>query len=293
MIACAEGVILTFLGLSGACIGSFLNVVVYRLPRECMSIARPRSRCTSCASLIVWYDNIPLVSWILLKGRCRHCKARISPRYILVEALVATWFTLSALMWFWSGRDDAVLAASETEWIAWSVQALVFSVLLALALIDIDHRILPDELTIGGMVLGPALAFAAPDFQHGRSFVRALLDLDAGPRVLALADGLVGMAAGAGVLWLIGWLGARAFRREAMGFGDVKMIGAMGAMLGMWVFLALVVASFVGAIVGVIGMCLGQGRQIPFGPFLAAGMLVVMFAGPQLLELWLGMARAH
>lgn len=293
MIACAEGYVLTFLGLTGACIGSFLNVVVYRLPRECMSIAHPRSRCTACAELIAWFDNIPLLSWLLLRGRCRHCKARISPRYILVEAITAAWFVLSAVFLLGGGQSADLLDAPGTVWLAWLAQAIIFSVLLALTLIDIDHRILPDELTIGGMVLGPALAFMAPGFQHARSFVRTLVDLDLGPRVLALADGLVGMAAGAGVLWLVGWIGARAFRREAMGFGDVKMMGAMGAVLGMWVFLALVVASFVGAIVGVIGMCLGQGRQIPFGPFLAAGMLVVMFAGPQLLELWLGMARAH
>jgi leader peptidase (prepilin peptidase)/N-methyltransferase len=101
------------------------------------------------------------------------------------------------------------------------------------------------------------------------------------------------MLAAAGVLWGVGWLGAKAFRREAMGFGDVKMFGAMGAVLGMWVFLALVVASLTGALIGVVSMCLGQGRQIPFGPFLAVGMLVVMFAGPWLLELWLGLARAH
>lgn len=293
MLADGEGVFLTFLGLAGACIGSFMNVVVYRLPRECMFIARPRSRCTACATPIAWYDNIPILSWLLLRARCRHCKTHISARYVSVEIVVAAWFVLSAWHQLCADGADDILAASGERWITWGVQALIFVCLLALSLIDFDHRILPDELTIGGMVLGPVLAFLAPSFQHGRSFVKGVLGWDLAPNLLAVADGLLGMLAAAGVLWGVGWLGAKAFRREAMGFGDVKMFGAMGAVLGMWVFLALVVASLTGALIGVVSMCLGQGRQIPFGPFLAVGMLVVMFAGPWLLELWLGLARAH
>ena len=287
-----EFLILVFLGIVGACVGSFLNVVAYRLPRECMSIVRPRSRCTQCSAWISWRDNLPLLSWLLLRGRCRNCRTRISLRYPLVELTTAAWFAGAA--WFLGGAQLLRgIPEQGALWLHFAVMTLIFCVLLVLALIDWDYRILPDQLTIGGMIVGPLLAFAAPEVQHGKMLLHVAGNGVWAVRTDAALNGLLGMALGAGVLWLVGWIGSRIWKRDAMGLGDVKMIGAMGAVLGLWVFLALVVASISGALVGVIRMAVRKDHQIPFGPFLALGMLMVMIAGPQILDLWLGLARVE
>lgn len=286
-----EAVVLIFLGAMGACIGSFLNVVAWRLPRECMSLVRPRSRCPKCATAISWRDNLPVLSWLLLRGRCRHCTARISMRYPLVELATAAWFVTATRF------TETALFSVDAGWnpsalLHYAILSTIFCSLLVLTLIDIDHRILPDQLTLGGMVFGPLLAFGAPALQHGRMLLSAHLDGPWGERADAALNGLLGLVAGAGVLWCVGWIGTRIWKRDAMGLGDVKMIGAMGAVLGLWVFLALVIASVTGAVAGLIHLVIRKDHQIPFGPFLALGMLVVMIAGPQVLDLWLGLARA-
>lgn len=283
-----EALLLGFVGVLGLCVGSFLNVVAYRLPRECMSISRPRSRCPRCAAFIAWYDNIPVLSWIVLKAQCRHCKFKISARYPLVEVFTAALFVLLALVLVGSGglRDPA---GGGSQWLTFGVGALIASVLLALALIDIDYFILPDELTKSGIVVGPLLAFLAPGFQHGRFVWAPFSSGDLALRGNAAVNGVMAAVFAGAILFGIGWLATKAFKKEAMGLGDVKMFAAMGGVLGVWVLLALAVAAIAGTIVGLVVRAITRGRYIPFGPFLGLGMLVVMLWGPGLLESWLGL----
>ena len=273
-----ELVFLIGVGLLGACVGSFLNVVAYRLPRECLSIVRPRSACPRCRRPIPWSENLPILSYVVLGGRCRGCRAEIPPRYFLVELGTAVIFVGVALVTVTDpvGHPEA-LALLGVRW-------LVIGGLIALSLIDLDFRILPDEITKSGIVLGPLCAFAAPAVQPSAGPFAGLHS----PRVDALAHGLAGALVSMAVLYGVGWLGAKAFRKEAMGLGDVKMIGAMGGFLGIWALLALVVASIAGAVLGGLRLLLTGSRYIPFGPFLALGMAVVMLWGRELLDFYLG-----
>ncbi len=278
----------------GACVGSFLNVVAYRLPRACMSIVKPRSRCPRCASMIAWYDNLPVLSWLMLRGRCRTCDTRISARYPLVELGVTALFAVVA----WRVLPLEALrrpAEHGAEWLHFCVAALITSSLIALSLIDLDYLILPDQITKTGIVIGPLLAFLDPAIQPTLVIkawtVFGLLDRPLETAIglsgVALVHGVLGALVAGGTLWLIGVCGTWAFKKEAMGFGDVKMIAAMGGVLGFWSLLALVVAVMTGAVVGIVVKLAGKGRYIPFGPFLALGMWIVMLWGVPVLAWWL------
>lgn len=284
---------LAIVALFGACVGSFINVVAYRLPRACMSIAKPRSRCPRCSAAIAWHDNIPVLSWIVLRGKCRKCGAPISIRYPLVEILVAALFLVVALRVLPKEalRDPYRFGLS---WLDFAVRSLITGSLVALSLIDLDYRILPDPITKSGIVAGPFLAFLAPSVQpspviDGWSFGGRPLQAVLGPNFVALVHGVLGAIVSGLLLWGIGALGSRAFRKPAMGFGDVKMFAAMGAVLGFWSLLALIVATFTGAIVGILVKLATKGRYIPFGPFLAVGMWVVMLWGERVLSAYVGL----
>lgn len=250
-----------YAALVGLVTGSYLNVVVHRLPRG-ESTVLPRSRCPACGAPIRPLDNVPVVSWLALRGRCRACAAPISPRYPLVEASTAVLFVGCAerfgLSW------DALAAA------------LLCSLLVALAAIDVEHLLLPDRLTLPGIVLGVALQPLVGWTGEGWA---------------GLAGALLGAALGAGVLlaaYGLWWL----FRREeGLGLGDVKMLAMIGAFLG-WrgVVVALLVAAASGALVGLAAMALGRaglGSKVPFGAFLALGAVVALFAGELLIGLYL------
>jgi leader peptidase (prepilin peptidase)/N-methyltransferase len=283
--------------LIGACVGSFINVVAYRLPRACMSIAKPRSRCPACSAPIPWRDNLPVAGWLLLRGRCRSCSAPISIRYPLVELLMAVLFLTIA--WVVLPREALRRPGADSNWIPWldwTVRSLISAALVALSLIDLDFRILPDAITKPGIVLGPVLAFLAPGVQP-TSVVgswslggQALMVL-VGPHFTALLHGILGALVAWAVLWSIGWLGSKAFRKPAMGFGDVKMFAATGGVLGFWCLLALLVATVAGAVVGIVFRLATKGRYIPFGPFLAIGMWVVMLWGERVFSAWLSLYR--
>jgi leader peptidase (prepilin peptidase)/N-methyltransferase len=285
-----EAVIYIFLGIAGCCVGSFLNVVAYRLPRECMSLARPRSRCPTCARPIAWFDNIPILSWVILGGRCRGCRSEISPRYPLVELATGILFVVTAALVL---SRDAVAAPRDhgASWAVCGVALLVVSTLVALTLIDIDYRILPDRITKTGIVVAPLLGALAPGVQPGQVLALPEFGLLSGIRWQAFGNGVVGAVVAGGVLWGIGWLGTKAFRKEAMGFGDVKMIAAMGGLLGLWALLSLAVAAVAGALVGIVVMLVTRERLIPFGPFLALGTWAVMVRGREILDFWLGLFR--
>ncbi len=242
----------TFAGVLGAIVGSFLNVVAYRLPRH-ESLLVPASRCPRCGAPVKPYDNIPILSWLLLRGRCRGCAEAISPRYPLVEALTAV---LCA---------GAVLTHSSAAGVALSV-ALILIVVPA-ALIDLEYRIIPNKITGLGAVLALAIGLA--------------LDPAGEPERL-----LAGVAAGGFLL-----LAALAYP-GGMGMGDVKLAAVMGLFLGRAVAPAIMIALLAGVLVGALivarkGAREGRKTAVPFGPFLALGAIVAVFAGEPIVDLYL------
>ena len=241
----------TFAGLLGAVLGSFLNVVAYRLPRR-ESLISPPSRCPSCGAHVKPYDNVPVLSWMLLRGHCRSCSAPISPRYPLVEALTAGLCV------------GAVLAGGSAASIALGI--LLILLVIPAALIDLEHRIIPNRLTATGAVLALSLGTA--------------LDPGGGPQRLIAA------AAAGGFLLL-----AALAYPGGMGMGDVKLAGVMGLCLGRAVGPAIVIALFSGVLAGAVviarkGAREGRKTAVPFGPFLAVGALVAIFAGQPIVDLY-------
>ncbi len=294
------------LGLLGLCIGSFLNVVVYRLPQmlerrwlldaayqltddaglrratgasageaqrwvqlseqlgtrleaaPVLNLATPRSRCPHCAHALAWHENIPVLGWLRLGGRCSACKTRISPRYPVVELFTGLLF--AAIAWQRGPQPSALL------WCGFA------AVLLAASLIDWDTTLLPDDLTLPllwGGLLAAWMGWTLP-----------------------VSDALLGAMVGYLSLWSVYWLFKLATGKEGMGYGDFKLLAALGAWLGASMILPIVLgASALGAAVG-IGMkmsgALREGRFVPFGPFLAGGGLVVLMAGAPRVMGWMG-----
>lgn len=267
-----------FAGLSavlGAIVGSFLNVVVHRIPRdEPLGLFRKtRSYCPSCKTGIPWFDNIPLFSYLFLLGKCRACGWRIPVRYPLVEAACAALFALAVL------RTDAL--GWSPAWLAFVVTAAFSAICLASAAIDFEHKILPDELT---MRAGPLVClvgvFFVPDL-HGTALFGHELVPTLKPALASLFVGAAGAAMGAGIIGGIRWLGTLIMRREAMGLGDVKFMAMCGLLLGPWeTVLAIMVAMVGGSVLGLLIWAVTRNREIPFGPFLALGALAVLFYGP-------------
>ncbi len=339
--------------LIGSAVGSFLNVCIYRIPRDGLTVNRPsRSFCPSCGGWIPWYDNIPLASWLSLGGRCRFCRAPISARYFVVEALTATLFVLVALRY---------LGGTEQQWLAFFAVAVLVSALVAASLIDLELRILPDEITVRGMALAPFVALAVPDLHTSpvddsiswllhqaapavdsmatllpgalratpaalivialsaigaffggvygyalywrcvhRGQPKRLWDGYLSGVLAAVLAGVVafvllwprhllspsvhsyfaataGMLTGSTLIFLVGVIGTKVFRKPAMGFGDVKLMGLLGAFTG-WsgVLVGFFIACFLGSIVGIFLLVRYRSRYLPFGPFLAVGALAML-----------------
>jgi leader peptidase (prepilin peptidase)/N-methyltransferase len=267
--------------LLGLCIGSFLNVVIHRLPLMLergwkqesadllgvavpepapLTLARPRSRCPSCGHAIAWHENVPLLSWLWLRGRCSACRARIPLRYPVIE--VATGALFALVGWRFGAQPVALL------WCAF------VATLVALAGIDWDTTYLPDNMTLP--LLWSGLVAAALGW------------------TIPLADALWGAVAGYLSLWSVYWLFKLTTGKEGMGFGDFKLLAALGAWLGLKMVLPVVLAaSLIGAIVGIVmklASTLREGRYVPFGPFLAGAGIVVRRAGQRRVLGWLGWA---
>jgi len=252
----------------GAVIGSFLNVCIVRLPLE-KSIVAPRSHCLFCKTTIPWYDNIPFVSFILLRGRCRFCKARISSRYFLVELLTAVFFVL---FYRYFGLSPVLFA-----------YLIMLCAFIISTFIDFEHRIIPDEISVGGMLAGIVLSFFIPAL-HGMD--KAGLS-GIWPHLSSLGLSLLGVFVGGGSIYLMGVIGDIVFRKESMGGGDVKLMALVGAFLG-WklALLTFFLAPFFGAFYGLAEKIRTKDSAIAYGPFLVMGALVSLFWG-KLITQWI------
>lgn len=264
----------------GACIASFLNVVIWRAPRG-ESIVSPPSHCPKCNSPIKWYQNIPILSWLALRGKCANCKAPISPRYIFVEALGGCLF-LAAFLWLWLPTVPLWFAVMHVV-----VMWIWIALMIAGAFIDFDHQLLPDFTTVGGMILGIAESLVATSFNfvYGDG-----VQASTWRKFTPLFWSLGGLVFGFGLLWLVRWLGSKAFKREAMGMGDVFLMGAVGALFGpVAVLVTLILSSVFGSVVGIVLILLSKTKlggftPIPYGPYICMGCLAWMFYGPQLVN---------
>lgn len=238
--------------LLGAVGGSFLNVCIARMPAG-DSVLRPRSRCPACHATIRWRDNLPVLSWILLRARCRDCGGRISWRYPAIElAAVLAW---GGMAWMYGTSATALTGA------------VLFTLLLAIAVIDACHYVIPDPLSLGGCVAGLALS-ALPGST---------------PPLAAIS----GAALGFGLLYVFAWLGEKAFRKPALGGGDVKMMAMVGAFLGPG---GALLTIFLGALAGSLAfgpVSLRTGKPVPFGTFLALGATVAFLFGDTLFDWYL------
>ncbi len=247
-----------FLFVYGSILGSFSNVIIHRWPKG-QSVVTPRSRCPRCEMPIKWYDNIPIISWILLAGKCRKCRAPISWRYPLVEALMG--FSFVGAFYFFG-----------PTWYFLEVSILLFG-LITVSFIDIDHFLLPDIFTLSGIVLGLVGAALNPE----RSFW----------------DSLIGFLMGGGFLWAIAYLYFVFRKEEGMGGGDIKLLAWIGAVLG-WKAIPFVIIS--SSLIGTVGGVLtamksrnGMKTVIPFGPYLALGAVLYLFGGEALAHWYLGL----
>jgi leader peptidase (prepilin peptidase)/N-methyltransferase len=255
MIPEATPFFIVFLALFGLCIGSFLNVCIHRLPLK-QSVVTPRSRCPHCGYELTWRDNLPLLSYGLLGGRCRSCRAPISIRYPFVEAITAAIFMWHAVVF------------GVTPLLA--VRLAFACALIVLFAIDLEHQILPDRITLPGIVIGLVCSLFLPP----------------GP-VMSLA----GIFAGGGVLWAIAELWYRLRKVEAMGFGDVKMLAMVGAVLGLrLVLLTFVLSTMIGGVIAVALIATRRANMataVPFGTMLAVAALVASLYGDPLLAWYL------
>jgi leader peptidase (prepilin peptidase)/N-methyltransferase len=258
-------------GLFGSLFGSFLNVCIWRLPRN-ESVVRPRSRCPKCGSMVKWYDNIPVVSWLVLRGRCRTCANPISIQYPVIELAVAlAWF---GSVWVLGPNFDALKAA------------VFITLLIGILMTDAQHYIIPDELSIGGLILGLVFAYATD---------------------MGLVPALTGAALGFGMLWVVkaggdfalkrGWIGGEEIRETlgegeeitAMGGGDLKMMAMIGAFLG---WRGVLMTVFLGALVGSLVYLPFAFREkkplVPFGIYLAIGAFVTLIFGARFATWYMG-----
>lgn len=248
---------LTLTILLGLAFGSFFNVCIHRIPRG-LSLNRPGSRCPGCGSALRWYDNIPVLSYALLAGKCRTCRQPISLRYPIVELVTCAVFVLHYVVFGLTGL--------------FFVRVAFASALIVLFAIDLEHHLLPDVITIPGIVAGLLCSAWLPP---------------------GLKDALIGTLVGGGVLWLIGEAYYRYSGHEGMGGGDVKMLAMIGAFLG-WklMLLTLVLSSFAGSIVGLALIAARRGGMkyaLPYGTFLALGALVASLVGNRIISWYVGL----
>lgn len=253
-----DALYMIFLFIFGAVIGSFLNVLIYRLPNN-MSIVKPGSHCFTCGAPIKWYDNIPIISYIILRGKCRNCKTHYSCQYFLIELFTGTMYVLTYLKY----RDSLLTIA----------MCLVISCLIVIFFIDLRHFIIPDSMVIGILIVSVACFFIKDS------------------TILAsISDRLWSLAFVAGAIIILLLLG-KLLKKELMGFGDFKLFGAVGLLIG---FKLLLIGIFVAAVIAVIVEVIilrKKDKPIPFGPYLAIGFTTMIFFGNNILDWYSSLFR--
>jgi len=251
-----------FVFVSGAILGSFFNVCIHRLPRE-ESVVLPASHCPACQKAIAWYDNIPLLSLLWLKGRCRNCGALIAPRYFAVELATAVFY-----LWIWF-------------YFGWTLQALVtavlFSLLLIATVVDLEHQIIPDEVSVGGLAAGILLSALIPSLHGKEIWWQGFL------------SAVIGMLAGGGLIYGTGVLGTLIFRKDAMGGGDVKLMAMLGTFLG-WqnVILVYLLAPLLALPLGLFLKFAKRIDVMPYGPFISLAGWMSFVWGHQWIAWYFG-----
>jgi leader peptidase (prepilin peptidase)/N-methyltransferase len=251
------GINVVLIFILGLIVGSFSNVCIYRIPRN-ESIIYPASHCPKCRSNISPKDNIPLLSYILLKGRCRNCKSKISIQYPIVELLSGLIYLIIYLTY------------------GLSIQSLIYiilsSTLIIIAFIDLNEQIVPDVISLPGMVIGLILSFFVP--------------------YISYANSALGIAVGGGIILIIGLAGSVIFKKEAMGGGDVKLAAMIGAFLGWrYIIISLFLGFFLGALAGIfLIMSKIKSREdaIPFGPFIVLGSFITLLCGEKIISWYIG-----
>ncbi|MEN8149856.1 MAG: prepilin peptidase [Planctomycetota bacterium] len=261
----SEVLILVCAGLFGAMFGSFLNVVILRLPEK-KSLVWPGSACPKCGAKIRAVDNVPILSWLILGGKCRDCRAPISIQYPIVEALTAALTVATAWRF--------LLQPAAPDWAHFAVAEVLILALVPVTFIDLSLTIIPDRITKPGMVVAPVLSLVAPGLHRTEWLTGEGLS----EPMAALLLSLLGMLAGAGAIWGMGVLGKALFRKDAMGFGDVNLMGMAGGFVGpVGVLLAILIGCVAGSVAGILTFLVTRSRYIPFGPFLSVGTVVVLF----------------
>lgn len=268
-----------FAVIAGLLIGSFLNVCVYRMPRD-LSVVTPRSFCPACEHPIAWYDNIPILSYFLLRRRCRHCGQTISVRYVVVETLTAVLFLVIV-----HALGPTAIAAK---------LCLLVALLIGLMFADIEERTLPDEFTLGGTLAGLVLAWFVP---VGDGIARVFLSAagirwDA--RWMSVAESALGAALPMALLWLAGFLYHKIRHKEGLGLGDVKMMAMIGAFLGLYpTLLTLILGSVAGSVIGLVYIRAtkkdASTYELPLGAFLGAAGIFVALEGEQVIRWYAGL----
>jgi len=254
--------IVFFVFILGTLFGSFLNVCIHRMPKK-ISIVKPRSHCPGCKHTIAWYDNIPLLSYILLRCKCRHCKRIIPFRYFLVEFITGSLFLFLFFQY----------AVSPNFFIF----ALLFSSLIVITFIDIDYKEIPDCISIPGIIIGLLLSALYPSLHANITAFGGL------------KSSLFGVLAGGASVFMVGVIGELIFKKEAMGGGDVKLMAMVGALIG-WQFTLLtffIIAPLLGSIVGIVIKIRTGESVIPYGPFLSVASFIALYWGNDILDWFL------
>ncbi|HEY4838396.1 MAG TPA: prepilin peptidase [Candidatus Acidoferrales bacterium] len=275
--------LVAFVFLMGLIIGSFLNVCILRIPAG-LSVVRPSSRCPKCHAEIKAYDNIPVLSWLILGGKCRGCKTTISPMYPAIEFLTGVLFVVCYLLF---GESLAT--------VKWS---LLSALLVVLTATDIRERILPDVVNLSGFVIGILFSFFMVPTDGASLWLSNLMFEFPPPRaVLSVVDALMGAAVGAGLLWIVGEGYFKLRGKEGMGLGDVKMMGMVGAFLGVKrTLLTVLFGSLLGSVIGIVIISVsrkGRDYELPFGAFLGLGALLVIYFGTPLLNWYQSLLYIH
>jgi leader peptidase (prepilin peptidase)/N-methyltransferase len=262
----------------GAVVGSFLNVCIHRMPLD-QSIVFPPSHCPHCNEGIRWADNIPLVSYLALGRKCRNCGAKISPRYFIVELLTALLFLL---MWLKLTQwDDPPVHG--IYFLKGPIYWMVIAGLIVATFIDFEHYIIPNEITVGGIIVGLLLSAVYPPL------------MDANSIQVSVVRSVLGVLVGGVTLLVVATVGEMIFKKEAMGMGDVKFLAAIGAFLG-WeaTLFTIFISSLLGGVIGlilVIASKKGWQSRIPYGPYIALGALLWMFCGHEIMKWYVGFIR--